>query len=230
MKKQIPTFTEFLGKMPQFDDIVALDRYLAEKEEEYCELYKPGIIDRIKIAVSYLRMEKLRKLDPASYESLDERQKASYDDALFTLNVLLSEGKLEMRNLHDRILDFGCGSGGSSILLGLQSNDVTAVEKDEAKIQKLKDSGLFPKEKAITCDGIRYMSDMSESSYDLITAFYFGEPDTPADFIKDFYSSSKRAIKAGGRIVMTSDFATIDKAREIFNAPRRKYNFEILSY
>ena len=227
MEKRIPTFTEYLGEPPHFDDIDELDKYLTGKEKEYCKLYNPS---KEEMEWLYRRMKrvKVKEVDQKYSDRLDKRQDHLYDDALIAISILLAEGKLKARNLHGKILDFGCGSGGSSVFLSAQSDDVIAIDLDGHRIQKLKDTGLFPEEKAIAGDGLEYMLEGLESSYSLITAFNFGKPNTPKDYIKEFHAASKRAIKPGGNIVMTSDFLTIDKAREIFKVPRRRYKFEIL--
>jgi predicted TPR repeat methyltransferase len=226
--KNIPTFTEYIGTVPQLEDITELDKYLTRKEKEYCKLYYPP---KEEMEWLYKRMKQVnvKEVDQKYSDRLDKRQDHLYDDALIAISILLAEGKLKARNLRRKILDFGCGSGGSSIFLNAQSDDVTAIDLDEQRLKKLIGTGLF-KGKVIVGDGLKYMRDGQKSNYDLITAFYFGEPNANEDYIRHFHETSKWAIRPGGNIIMTSDFLTIDKAREIFNVPQRRYKFEVLCY
>lgn len=228
MHNQIPTFTEFLGTMPKFSDPADSERYLVEKEIEYYKLRMPGIIARIKAGLAYLGGEKLDRLNARSYRKLSDQQKREYKTALLDLNISLCEKSLKKGDFYGRILDFGCGTGGSSILLGLQSDDVTAIDKDPSKIEALKKTGMFPAERAIAGDGFDYILQQPESSYDMITAFGLGCQGTPDEFVEEFHACCKRAIKPQGKIVIVSDLLTMDKARKVFGASQLKYSRYIM--
>ncbi|MBW2966624.1 methyltransferase domain-containing protein [Candidatus Woesearchaeota archaeon] len=213
---QIQTFTEFVGEIPEFEDHDDFYQYLKEQQKRYFELNKTLITQAELCSGKVSFQNQLNYLSSEDYEKLGQYQKEQYTLASKTLELALHQGKIDQSHLQGRVLDFGCGRGGSSIFLNLQSEDVTAIDRNSRSIQKLKETGLFPEKRAISEGAFGYIGEQPESIYDLITAFGLGWNNSHLSFIKSFYEATERGIKPNGKIIIVSDLLTMDKTRKIY--------------
>lgn len=227
------TFTEFVGELPVFEDDednYELSGYLYSKEDEYRKRHKPDLVTRLRVFLYGLRGPLLEKHPDSVVNGLETEQKLAYNDAYKALNIYLARRMLGLRHFRGNVLDFGCGSGGSSIFLANQGDDITAIDKNPDRIDELKKTDLFPEEKAISGNGLDYMLLQPESSFDLITAFGLGVVNCPVWFAEQFYIASTRAIKPDGRILVESDMLTMDKVREVFGVRCPPYGANVMVY
>ena len=217
------TFTEFLGEVPKFDDPIDEEKFVYFMEKKYERKFKLSFRDMLRLLKCYLFEPKLKKLPVPKYRRLSRQQQLEHDRAWIVLQFGIYQRQLEMRHVKGKIFDFGCGKGGASILMHLQEGHVTANDKLENKIMMLINTGLFPVENVTCGNGLDYMLIKPASQYDLVTAFFIGENDCNREFLEHFHIASTKAVKPGGRIVVTSDYLTMDKVREIFGVPQSKY-------
>ncbi len=232
------TFTEFLEivaqGLPRFQDEDDLVEYLAIWEGRYLRAINQDSVNLLtKESIDSLHSSaktKLETLSDNNYKKLTERQKLGYDSTLKILDQALNEGLLDKKNLSDRVLDFGCGDGGPSILLALNSEDVTAIDLDPDLITPLQKNSLF-KGKAILGGGPEFMLQQPNASYDLITAFFLGYFNTSNEFVRDFYETSKRILTPTGAIIVSSDLLTMDKVRYVFGVSQnQRHSPEFMIY
>ncbi len=228
---KVQTFTEFVGKLPEFEDDEEdydLAGYVYSMEEKYCKRHNADWVTRLRVFLYGLRGPLLEKHPDSVVNGLETEQKLAYNDAYKALNIYLARRMLGLRHFRGNVLDFGCGSGGSSIFLANQGDDITAIDKNPDRIDELKKTDLFPEEKAISGNGLDYMLLQPESSFDLIIAFGLGVVNCPVWFAEQFYIASTRAIKPNGRILVESDMLTMDKVREVFGVRFPPYGANVM--
>lgn len=121
------------------------------------------------------------------------------------LQSCLKSSLIDKSHIRGKILDFGCGFGGSTAVLGIYQGDVTAV--DLAGFQHHLAKALA--NKIIRVNGVEYLSKLPANSLDLITAFMIGPEFVYHGICKDFYLAAQQALKPDGRILVTSDYETI---------------------
>lgn len=221
---KIPTFREFIGKMPEFDDPVKLARYLYTKEIEYISSFC-GVKPSIKAIRHLFHRKRTKNLPRNDYRRLSEIQKEQYKKTRNYLEMALWEGGINQSHLEGTCLDFGCGEGGSSIFLNQQNSNVIAIDTNEQLLDKLKKTGIFPSQRIVKGDGLEYML-KHPKTYDLITSLAFGgiDPQTTMQFVDYFYMAATQAIKPGGRIWVLSDLLTMDKLRKAFGTEFNPYS------
>ncbi|MBT3984909.1 class I SAM-dependent methyltransferase [archaeon] len=154
--------------------------------------------------VTDLRM--VDKADP-TFGEMDVLQRFGLNYAERTILLPVIQGQLESDLVKGRVLDFGCGEGGPTYFFVYNGADVTAVDLSKDSIDRLVNTGILPAEKAIAGDGIEYMREQPEDSYDLVTAFWldpsFGRnPGLTADFFREAQRVSR------GGVLITSDMGT----------------------
>lgn len=115
--------------------------------------------------------------------------------------------KLAPVHYKGKILDFGCGVGGSTYVLAHNATEVSAVD-NSASLEELRKLGL-PNVSIVDGDGIVLMSQTPKDTYDMVVAYMLG-PDDQGIFIDAFYTQANRIIKPNGRILVTSDGNTMN--------------------
>ena len=227
---RVQTFTEFVGELPEFDSDEALEKHLFSLEDEYHRRHKPDRITRARAYIYGHRGPLLKRHASSDIGKLDEQQKRAYTAAYRLLNVYMARRKLCLRLFRGDILDFGCGSGGPSIFLHNQGGNVTAIDTNEKRIDELKKTGLFPEEKAKQCNGLDYMLQQPESSFDLIVAMHLGRVNCYREFIEQFHYCSTRAVKPDGAIFVESDRMTMDTVRGVFGVRCPPFASNVMVY
>ncbi len=127
-------------------------------------------------------------------------------------------------------MDFGAGAGGPTIalteLVKLNGGSVEAIDSRPNLIQDMIDSGILPTDRAHHGDGLEFLSGTdSQDQYDLITAFMFGPDNTDGGLTNQLLDASQNALKAGGKLLITSDARTMPIVRGICNRPGINYNY-----
>ncbi|HAB50775.1 MAG TPA: hypothetical protein DCE80_01120 [Ignavibacteriales bacterium] len=150
-------------------------------------------------------------------DDINEKQRLEYITARSILQELLDKNYVSHDLLQENTLDWGCGSGGSSLALREHGGLVTAVDTSQKSIRELVSSEILPVEQAVLGDGISYLRAQSDNSFDLVACFLFGPPyvltSNPRLF-SDFYTQANRVLKPEGRIIVTSDQSTFKKIAE----------------
>ena len=142
--------------------------------------------------------------EPRSVQSNFEHQMR---EARLYLSFLLNKGLIRLDHLSGSIVDFGCGSGGSSVVLAEFGGAVTAVDLSQAALNYAKRAiGNFGN--CVLGDGINYLRSLPALSLDLVTAFLLG-PDTSGDLTRSFFEAAQHALKRDGRLICASDYETI---------------------
>jgi SAM-dependent methyltransferase len=121
------------------------------------------------------------------------------------LQMCLKSNLIYMSHIGGKILDFGCGFGGSTAVLGTYEGDVTCI--DLMKYQHYLAKAMA--NTIISGDGVDYLKKLPANSLDLITAFMIGPESQYHGICKDFYLAAQQALKPDGRILVTSDYETI---------------------
>jgi SAM-dependent methyltransferase len=136
----------------------------------------------------------------------------SYLEFLGVLESEIMTGRLNAQDFCNT-LDFGVGTGISSILLNRISKKLFAVEMNPNALMFLDQKGILTGQ-YICRDGMSYMDLQPKATYDLITAFGFGFNKMTDGWMKRFYDSSLRVLKPNGKIMMHSYMHTIVQVRE----------------
>jgi len=219
--QEVPTFREFAGG----EFRVCKDSYDARfysLSRDFRSLFRPCRDESLAPLILSGLTQPLQGFHAAHYQELTHNQEVRFRSTLEVLEQELLSRRLRLEDLCGKIFDFGCGEGGSSILLAQRSEDVTAIDLDGSKLSELRQSRFFPTRSVISGDGIKYLLDQPASSYDLIVARNLGDYNTPLRFIKRFYGAAQRAIKRSGKIMVDSDGFTIDKVREFLGTPYQR--------
>jgi 2-polyprenyl-3-methyl-5-hydroxy-6-metoxy-1,4-benzoquinol methylase len=153
-----------------------------------------------------------RLLTDDEFSRLTKNQKQGFMQAAMDMELLGHKGALMKDHIGGRVLDFGCGSGGSSVFLSLQTSTVDAVDSDELEINRLRATALFRGNSHVG-NGFDLMQ--QPDCYDLIVAYYLGRCNSPTEFLKTFITSSKHALRPAGRLFVMSDLLTMDKLRSL---------------
>ncbi|MBI2049564.1 class I SAM-dependent methyltransferase [Candidatus Roizmanbacteria bacterium] len=143
--------------------------------------------------------------DP-TWQSMNPLQKGGAQRAQGSLLQGYEEHKLAPVHFQGKVLDFGCGVGGSTYVLSHNATEVTAVDKSEI-LTELRVLGL-PNVSIVDGDGIALMAQTPDNTYDMVVAYMLG-PDDRGDFIDAFYTQANRIINPNGRILVTSDGNTM---------------------
>ncbi len=225
----VQTFTEYVGELPEFEGYDDKHAFVYSRQDDYNSDFPPDD-DTIKRICDFMDEEHLEAHDWKERAGLNRKQGVVYDRADRFLNNAVAMGWLDLRHFRGKVLDFGCGSGGSSIFLANQGSDVTAVDRQKNRIGELRGSGLFPLEKALCTNGYNHMIDQEPATYDLITAFGLGHLDCGEWFIEHFYREARRAVKPDGAIFIESDMLTMDKVRKMFGIECPPFWADIMIY
>lgn len=144
----------------------------------------------------------------------NENQRLEYITAKSILQELLDKGYVTRDLLQGKVLDWGCGRGGASLAFMELGAFVTAVDTSDESIGELVNSGILPREQAVLGDGVSYLQNQPDASFDVISSFLFGPPYVltfnPKLFSK-FYTEANRVLKPRGRIIVTSDQSTFQE-------------------
>lgn len=153
--------------------------------------------------VHYRKIWKLDKSLSLHYGYWDNSVK-NFHEALIKLNAVLAE--LAEIKEGEKILDAGCGIGGSSIWLAKEKNcKVTGISLNEKQIDKAnalaKKFGIHEK---ILFEQKDYTSTFyPENSFDVVWAI---ESVCYADDKTDFLKEAYRVLKRGGRLIIADFF------------------------
>ena len=131
------------------------------------------------------------------------------------ISLLMMKGYLDISHVKGKVINWGCGSGGECYIFRINGADVVGVDKFENAIDRLLEANILPADKAIVEDGNEYLKRLPDNTCDLITAFMFTP--SPMDggnskwrsLLSDLYTESNRVIKPSGKILITSDLATM---------------------
>jgi len=148
-------------------------------------------------------------MDPEleKYQNANSLQKYGAGISQKTIYLASKEKKLAPLHHKGKVLDFGCGVGGSTYFLHQNGAEVAGVDLSDS-IQELKRLNILPLEKIVQGNGLKLMEDTPDNTYDMITCFMLGS-DSDGEFIDKFYREANRIIKKQGRILVTSDGATL---------------------
>lgn len=152
--------------------------------------------------VHYRFFWKLDKAKSLHYGYWDKATK-NFHEALLNINKILSQKASITKN--DKVLDAGCGVGGSSVWLGKQTGcNVTGISLSEKQVNKA--NRLAEKEgvgESVHFFQKDYTStDFANASFDVVWAI---ESVCHADNKSDFLKEAFRLLKNGGRLIM-ADF------------------------
>lgn len=140
------------------------------------------------------------------WQSMNPLQQGGAKRAQESLLLGYEEHKLAPIHYQGKVLDFGCGVGGSTYSLALNAREVTAVD-NTSSLEELKRLRL-PNVSPIDSDGLALMAQTPDNTYDMVVAYMLG-PDDKGDFIDAFYTQANRIITPNGRILVTSDPNTL---------------------
>ncbi len=140
------------------------------------------------------------------FETLNPLQSLSAENLKRSLSIALEYGVISEEQIKGKVVDFGCGMGGSAWYLKRLGGDVTALDLKE--MAELKELNVLPEDKIVSGDGIEYLSKLPESSLDLIVAIMFG-PDQRGDLARKFLQVAKRVIKQNGAILVFSEVGSL---------------------
>ena len=139
------------------------------------------------------------------YGYWDERVK-SFPQSLLRMNEVM----MEAANIKssDRVLDAGCGIGGSSIFLGEKMGcNVTGISLSERQINKAKELAIEKKvEDKVDFRVMNYCAtNFPNESFDIVWGC---ESICYADDKEQFIKEAYRLLKPGGRLVVADGFVT----------------------
>ena len=139
------------------------------------------------------------------YGYWDERVK-SFPQSLLRMNEVM----MEAANIKssDRVLDAGCGIGGSSIFLGEKMGcNVTGISLSERQINKAKELAIEKKvEEKVDFRVMNYCAtNFPNESFDIVWGC---ESICYADDKEQFIKEAFRLLKPGGRLVVADGFVT----------------------
>ena len=139
------------------------------------------------------------------YGYWDERVK-SFPQSLLRMNEVM----MEAANIKssDRVLDAGCGIGGSSIFLGEKMGcNVTGISLSERQINKAKELAIEKKvEDKVDFRVMNYCAtNFPNESFDIVWGC---ESICYADDKEQFIKEAFRLLKPGGRLVVADGFVT----------------------
>jgi SAM-dependent methyltransferase len=154
---------------------------------------------------------------------MNHPQETQYFRACSVIESELETGRLSVKDISGRIFDFGCGEGGSSIFFSQFSEKVKACELLDFRLEQLGRTKLLRKPDVLLGDGMQYLTNAEEGSFDFIAAFYFGEMNVIPYYIQRFMDAASHALAPNGKIIFTDNLASIDHARRILSI---RYNTE----
>jgi hypothetical protein len=139
-----------------------------------------------------------------------------YCEAKEVVSRLLQEGRLTTSYLEGKVFEFGADDMGASVYLAQHAKELVVNDLCLPKIDSVshffKTYPILKEE-----DGFEALKNYS-AHFDLIVSFYFWFWDTPKEEVNNFVESSKAAVRKNGRILVTSDFRTMDKVHESFSS------------
>lgn len=140
------------------------------------------------------------------FEALNPLQRLSAENLKRILSIAAQYEVISEEQIKGRVVDFGCGMGGSAWYLKRLGSDVTALDLGE--MTELKRLDVLSEDNIVSGDGIAYLRKLPKSSLDLIVAIMFG-PDQRGDLAREFLPVAKRAIKQNGAILVFSDIGSL---------------------
>lgn len=224
------TFTEFIGELPEYNLHSDLVDYLIKKTALYREIFAVPfeIIEK-----RYMHVERIKRsfeLSPWHNAKLTSEQIDILYDFMNYFAVPIVDGDLSLSDLSGKVLDFGVGYGMSTILLSLFSDQVIASEKNLKYTKQLKHLERPGIELVLEKDCIEYMKEQISGSFSFICALGFGFWDTEQELVDSFIEQSLRLIEKKGKIMITSDYLTMDKVRKKFGVENPPYDHYRLIY
>lgn len=164
------------------------------------------------------QMKSINREDPI-YKAMDPIQRFGVKVAEEIFLPAVELGFVGLETAKGKVLDFGCGTGGPTYFLSYNDADVTAVDMDQASIDRLVQTGILPRDKVMVGDGIKFMSEQPDNSYDLVTAFML-DPSighTNATLLRAFWKEARRIIKPQGIVYAQSDVETRSTIRTVLS-------------
>jgi len=151
----------------------------------------------------------LRLIDESdqTWQSMNALQQGGARRAHESLLQGYQDHKLAPIHYKGKVLDFGCGVGGSTYVFASNAKEVIAVYNSDS-LEALRTLAL-PNVSIVEGDGIVLMAQTPDNSFDMVVGYMLG-PDNKGDFINAFYTQANRIIKPDGRILVTSDRNTMN--------------------
>lgn len=151
------------------------------------------------------------------FEKLDEYDRRSASRAYLVLQAAHEFGCFDMMGAR-RMLDFGAGTGGSTLALRAvaeaSGGRVEAVEAHPRIAKVISDRQILPEDQVHAGNGITLLEqDDYRGGFDLITAFMLG-PDMDGRLARRLLPAARQALAADGCLLMTSDTISLMAFRD----------------
>ncbi len=193
---------------------------LDKLEQEFISSHQPSTWRRYAQFLAYVLGNVRINLEDE--EGLTSIQRYQYRSAEELVWYGVSERMIRREHITGRIMDFGCGRGGSSMFLHKQGGIVDAIDVSKKKLQSLRRKKRLPRERVMQRDGLKVLCSNAEL-YDMVVATGFGEYATEIEFAREFYEATHVGVREGGVIAVSSDLLTMDNVRLVFGIEPPKY-------
>jgi SAM-dependent methyltransferase len=162
------------------------------------------------------------------FESMDPLQKYGAKETEKVIEEGIKE-KLIYEQYKGKVLDFGCGVGGSTYFFNLNNANVVGVDINNNPVQELKNLNILSEENIIVGDGIKLMKTFKEKTFDFVFCLMLQLEDKK---IEEFFEEANRILKNSGRIVIVSDIGNLGilKRKYPINAYNGKLQTLFISY